>query len=84
MQRLSEDSNFKEGAFSNLEGLKTIVIPGTVKEIGMNAFKNNKTLEKVIIQEGVEKIGESAFERCTNLKTIELPESISLFMKMEC
>lgn len=27
-----------EGAFANLEGLKTIIIPGSVKEIGKNAF----------------------------------------------
>ena len=40
-----------EGAFSNLEGLKTIIIPPTVKRIEQNAFKNNTTLENVIIQE---------------------------------
>ena len=31
-----------EGAFTNLEGLKTIIIPSTVKRIEKNAFKNNK------------------------------------------
>ena len=40
-----------EGAFSELEGLKTIIIPPTVKRIEQNAFKNNTTLENVIIQE---------------------------------
>ena len=70
-----------EGAFSNLEGLKTIIIPPTVKRIEQNAFKNNTTLENVIIQErngeGVEYIGGSAFRGCTNLKSINLPDTIT-------
>ena len=70
-----------EGAFSNLEGLKTIIIPPTVKRIEQNAFKNNTTLENVIIQErngeGVEYIGDSAFRECKNLKSINLPDTIT-------
>ena len=70
-----------EGAFSNLEGLKTIIIPPTVKRIEQNAFRNNTTLENVIIQErngeGVEYIGESAFYGCSNLKNIDLPDTIT-------
>ena len=70
-----------EGAFSNLEGLRTIIIPSTVKRIEQNAFKNNTTLENVIIQEkdgqGVEYIGTSAFEGCRNLQTINLPDTIT-------
>ena len=42
-----------EGAFANLEGLKTIIIPSTVKRIEKNAFRNNSTLETVIMQEKV-------------------------------
>ena len=66
-----------EGAFSNLEGLKTIIIPGTCKEIAQNAFRNNPTLEHVIMEDGVEKIGAYAFFRCTNLISIEMPDSIT-------
>ena len=65
-----------EGAFSNLEGLKTIIIPGTCKEIAQNAFRNNPTLETVIMEDGVEKIGVYAFRECTNLTTVEMPDSI--------
>ena len=64
------------GAFSGVEGLKTVIIPGTVKEIGSNAFSYNKTLEKVIIQDGVETIGSQAFSYCTQLKSIEMTDSI--------
>ena len=66
-----------EGAFSNLEGLKTIIIPGTCKEIAQNAFANNPTLEHVIMEDGVEKIGSDAFSSCTNLTTVEMPDTIT-------
>ena len=76
-----------EGAFANLEGLKTIIIPSTVKRIEQNAFKNNSTLENVIIQEkngeGVEYIGEGAFYGCSNLQTINLPDTIET-IESEC
>ena len=65
-----------EGAFSNVEGLKTIIIPPTVKRIEKNAFKSNTTLENVIIQEGVKSIGISAFQDCGNIKNVDLPESL--------
>ena len=66
-----------EGAFSNLEGLKTIIIPGTCKEIAQNAFRNNPTLEHVIMEDGVEKIGTDVFRSCTNLTTVEMPDTIT-------
>ena len=66
-----------EGAFSNLEGLKTIIIPGTCKEIAQNAFAYNPTLETVIMEDGVEKIGAQASFGCTNLTTVEMPDSIT-------
>ena len=76
-----------EGAFTNLEGLKTIIIPSTVKRIEKNAFRNNTTLKNVIIQEkegeGLEYIGEGAFYRCSNLKTINLPDTITT-IESEC
>ena len=64
------------GAFSNLEGLKTVIIPGTVKEIGAYSFSYNKTLEKVIIADGVEKIGEYAFDGVSKLKDVTLSNSL--------
>ena len=65
------------GAFSNVEGLKTIIIPGTVKEIEKGAFMSNKTLENVIMMDGIEKIGGSAFKYCSNLKKVEMPDTVT-------
>lgn len=66
-----------EAAFSNVEGLKKIIIPGSVKTIGKNAFRRNTTLENVIIEEGVENIGSNAFLGCSNLKEIVLPDTVT-------
>ena len=66
-----------DGAFRDLTGLRSIVIPGTVKEIGEYAFSGNPTLENVVIEEGVEKIGASAFRDCANLKKIRFPKSVT-------
>ncbi len=60
-----------------MEGLKTIIIPGTVKRIETNAFAYNSTLETVIMEEGVEYIGNGAFRECKNLQTVQMPNSIS-------
>ena len=74
-----------EGAFANVEGLKTIIIPSTVKRIERNAFRNNTTLETVIMQErvnedgtieGVEYIGKCAFQDCSNLTTVQMANSV--------
>ena len=68
-----------KGAFSGLDGLKTIIIPSTVTEIANDAFSFNNTLENVIFQENskLERIGIRAFSGCRNLKNINLPESLS-------
>lgn len=73
-----------EGAFTNVQGLKTIIIPANVKEIQKNAFNGNTTLEKVIfeteikdgVEEGTEIIGENAFMGCVNLASIEMPDTV--------
>ena len=64
------------GAFSGVEGLKEIIIPGTVKVIQQDAFSYNADIEKVTIMNGVEIIGNSAFAYCRNLKEITMPDSV--------
>ncbi len=69
-----------EGAFANVEGLKTIIIPSTVTIIETGAFRNNPTVETVIMQEkdghGVEHIGAYAFMECPNLTTVQMPNTV--------
>ena len=79
-----------EGAFSNVEGLKKIIIPSTVKRIEQNAFRYNSTLEEVIMQEkinadgtieGVEYIGNYAFRSCPSLTTVQMANSVKEIME---
>ena len=56
-----------------------ILIPDTIKEIGVNSFCGNKTIKEVIVSEGVETIEgndwSAAFKGCLNLQKITLPKS---------
>lgn len=63
-------------SFSNC-GLKSVVIPGSVKKCGNQAFRSSKYLETIIFKEGVEEIDAWQFAECTALKTIKLPASIT-------
>lgn len=73
-----------EGAFANIQGLRTIIIPANVREIQKNAFNGNMTLEKVIFEtevqdgeeKGVERIGPNAFYGCRRLVSIEMPDTV--------
>ena len=57
-----------------------ILIPDTIKEIGVNSFCGNKTIKEVIVSEGVETIEgndwSAAFKGCLNLQKITLPKSL--------
>ena len=64
------------GAFSGVEGLKTVIIPGSCETVGRDVFSYNKTLEKVVMQEGVKYIDPNAFYECTHLKEVVFPNSV--------
>lgn len=51
---------------------KEIILPDTVKSIGVKAFKSNKSIE-YLKANGLETVGESAFSDCTSLKTLDTP-----------
>lgn len=54
-----------------------LVVPGSVKTIGVNAFANVKELRSVILQDGVETIGDKAFANCPKLDVVEIPNSVA-------
>ena len=56
----------------NYSGVKEVIIPPSVKEIGYQAFLNCVSLEKVVIPESVTVIGQDAFYMCFSLREIEL------------
>lgn len=61
-------------AFSRLN-VQEVVLPSTIKKIGMCAFNDCKYLTKINLPEGVEFIGSFAFSY-TGIEDIKLPNSI--------
>lgn len=65
-----------EGALAGFTGLKSIVIPGSVKSI-VGVFKDCTGLETVhIASAGLEDMT-GAFENCTSLQTVNIPTTVT-------
>lgn len=62
-------------AFSGT-GLRSVRVPGGVRDLGGYAFQQCERLETAVLEEGVETVGRFAFDRCGRLRTIVLPESL--------
>lgn len=58
------------------KGIKEVVLPDTLWEIGQYAFSDCDSLESVTIPENVTAIRQSAFSSCDGLKRVELPEGL--------
>ena len=74
---LFENVVFKDGTlyirdklFSNLDNLKSVVIPASVKTIGEYAFASCENLETVTIGAGVTFIDETAFGGCQSVTDV--------------
>lgn len=57
--------------------LRSIVIPSTVKNIGVKALGSCSALESVVLPEGLTNIYESAFANSTSLDNIYFPDSVA-------
>ncbi len=68
-------SKIEPNSFIEMNNLKKVIIPGTVKVIGAYAFAGCKNLEEVVIQEGVEVIENWAFIS-TGIKKLLIPNSL--------
>lgn len=71
----------EESAFWDCDGLASIEIPGSVKELGggfeAGAFANCDGLTNVILHDGLEVIGKNTFMHCENLTEIKIPNSVT-------
>lgn len=61
-----------ENAFESCDYLRSVTIPGSVKEIGSAAFMECANLKEVTIKPGVEQIYSYAFADCKNLAEVEI------------
>lgn len=65
-------------AFKNCEGLTSIEIPSSVKEIQYRAFCECVNLKTVKMTNGLENISTYVFENCTSLETLEFPSTVNV------
>ena len=61
---------------SRTDGIKSIVLPNTIKSIGKEAFSQSTNLIAVTLSEGLTSIGDKAFHGCTSLFSIVLPSTM--------
>lgn len=68
---LTSMKNSDQRAFAGASGLKEIILPTTITNIGPGTFRDCTSLTEITIPENVSKIGASSlFAGCTALKTI--------------
>ena len=67
------------GLFKN-SGLKSIVIPSKVDDLGGDAFAGCSALENVEIKANLKRIYHQAFANCTSLKSLYIPSSLLIEM----
>ena len=66
-----------EGALCGMPRLKSITIPGTVKNIPHLLLANNKSLTTAVLPQNVNEMGKGVFIDCTALTSVTLPQNIT-------
>ena len=63
--------------FYAVDGVRSVTIPGTVKEIPSSLCDDQSVLTTVVLKNGVETIGARAFQNDKNLSSVSLPNSLT-------
>lgn len=66
-----------QNAFKNNIYVEKIVIPGSIRAIGISSFQGCINLKTVEIEEGTELICSYAFRNCKSLEKIVLPDTLT-------
>lgn len=74
---VTKASSVPDYAFSEISGLKTVVLPNTVSSIGNSAFSSCPSLTEISIPDSVSSIGEYAFSDCGNLSSVKLSSALA-------
>ena len=70
-------ASIQNGVFFGHPELGSIVLPGSLREIGSETFALCSALTNVLLRHGVTSIGPWAFRGCTNLPSIEIPDTVT-------
>ena len=65
-----------DSAFSDIEGLKEILLPDSLTELDSYAFSGCTELEKLVLPLNLKTIENRAFEHCYNLEELIIPDSV--------
>ena len=69
----------QNSGFKDCSSLTSILIPKSIKSIGINAFENCSNITEITIPEGVTLIGNNTFKSCVKLASASFPTSIESF-----
>ncbi|WP_290994418.1 leucine-rich repeat protein [Gordonibacter sp.] len=80
---LREVSEVEPGAFHSASDLERLVLPKTIRTVGVHAFSRCKALKEVIVeQDSVLEVMESdAFSNCASLTHVVLPDSLRILRR---
>ncbi|MDE5822897.1 MAG: leucine-rich repeat domain-containing protein [Paramuribaculum sp.] len=70
-------TEINERAFENSSSMTSIVLPNSIKIIGIYAFKNCSSLCSVTLPDSIKSIPSNAFEGCKSLPAINIPNSVT-------
>ena len=66
----------QNSAFKDCPNVTSVLIPSSIKSIGINAFENCSNITETTIPEGVTLIGNNTFLGCEKLASVTLPTSL--------
>ncbi len=70
-------TNLSHQLFYECKDITSVVLPDTLKKIGIRTFMGCTSLGSVNIPDGVTEIGSYAFYGCTSLESIIIPDSVN-------
>jgi hypothetical protein len=69
------------GVFTGCSSLTSVILPSTLKKIGVNAFADCSSLTDMILPDGLKVLNDFALKGCPQLRVDYLPESITTIGK---
>lgn len=69
--------SLRGNTFSNMQFLKEVNLPDTIKEIRGQAFKNDENIKHIKLPKNLEYLGGGAFYNCISLEDISLPDTLT-------
>jgi hypothetical protein len=73
----STATNIESGAFGDSAGLVSVVIPDSVRSLGVQTFYSCQNLVSISLGNGLTSIGQQAFNECTSLADLAIPNSVT-------